>query len=108
MSRYGAGGAIAVGVLHGVGAETGTQAIVLVSATQVESTTEGLAVLVAFVLGIVATTGLLACGAAFGWSVLSGRGRAYRCLTAATAAISLVIGTAFLTGHASALPAIIG
>ncbi len=107
VSRYTAMGAVAVGVLHGVGAETGSQAVVLVSATHAASTPAALAVLGAFVLGIVATTGMLAVGAAFGWTAVSRASRAYVVLTGSTALVSLIVGFAFISGHASVLPAIL-
>lgn len=104
VTSYTAGAAITVGVLHGVGAETGTQALVLVSASRVASTPAALAVLGAFVLGIIATTGLLAVGAAFGWKVVSRGSRAFVLLTAVTAVASATVGLLFVTGHAGALP----
>ena len=97
VTRYTVGGAIAVGLLHGVGAETGTQALVLVSASRISSTAAAVAVLAAFVIGIVVTTSALALTTAFGWHTLSTRGRAYRYVTLATAAASAVIGFAYLT-----------
>lgn len=107
VTRYTVGGAIAVGLLHGVGAETGTQAVVLVSATHVTSTLGGVAILAAFVLGIIATTALLAVGAAFGWTAVSRSNRVFRYATVATAALSTVIGLMFVTGASDRLPAIL-
>lgn len=107
VTRYTVGGAIAVGLLHGVGAETGTQAVVLVSATHVTSTMGGVAILGAFVLGIIATTALLAVGAAFGWTAVSRSNRVFRYATIATAALSSVIGLMFVTGASDRLPAIL-
>lgn len=104
VTNYTVGGALLIGLLHGVGAETGTQALVLVSASRVSSAAGGLAVLVAFVAGIIITTGAIALSTAFGWNVMSGRGRAYRILTVATAAASGLVGIMFVTGHAGALP----
>ena len=108
IARYTTGGAIAIGVLHGIGAETGTQAVVLVSATHVASTGAALAVLGAFAAGIIATTGLLAVGAAFGWTSVSRSSKPFFVLTVATAITSGIIGAIFLTGHAGALPPILG
>ncbi|HVT78873.1 MAG TPA: hypothetical protein VHD87_17665 [Acidimicrobiales bacterium] len=107
LTTYTPGAAVAVGVLHGIGAETGTQAIVLVSAAGVASTAAGLGVLVAFVAGIIVTTGGLAVMAAFGWNVLAGRGRAYQYLTAATALFSATVGVVFVTGNAGRLPGLL-
>ncbi len=108
VSRYTVGGAIAVGVLHGIGAETGTQAVVLVSASHVASTFGAIALLGAFVAGIIATTGLLAIGAAFGWTSISQRSRAFVAVTILTSAASAVVGLMFVTGQAGSLPTILG
>lgn len=108
VTKYSAGGAATVGLLHGVGAETGTQAVVLVSASHVASTMAAVAVLGAFVMGIVVTTGLIALGTAFGWKLLVGRGNAYRYLTIGTAIASGVVGLLFALGHSASLPAILG
>ena len=96
VTRYTVAGAIAVGVLHGVGAETGTQALVLVSASRIASTSAAVAVLGAFVLGIVVTTGAMALTTAYGWHTLSGEGRAYQWVTLTTALLSAVIGATYL------------
>jgi high-affinity nickel-transport protein len=108
VTAYSSAGAVAVGLLHGIGAETGTQALVLVSASRVASTAAGLSVLAAFVAGIIATTGMIAVGAAFGWKFLSRTGRAFTYLTIATAAASGLVGLMFVAGHAGTLPGIAG
>jgi high-affinity nickel-transport protein len=97
VTRYTVSGAVMVGLLHGIGAETGTQALVLVSASRIASPAAGVAVLAAFVLGIVVTTGAMAITTAFGWHVMSSRGRAYKIVTLASAAASGVIGLLYLT-----------
>jgi ABC-type nickel/cobalt efflux system permease component RcnA len=108
VTKYSAGGAATVGLLHGVGAETGSQAVVLVSASHVASTMAGVAVLGAFVTGIVVTTGFIALGTAFGWKLLAGRGNAYRYLTIGTAVASGVVGVMFVSGHSGTLPGVLG
>ena len=98
QTRYGRGGSLAVGVLHGVGAETGTQAVVLVSAAQVTSTTTGLAILAAFVAGILVTTGGLTLAVAAGWSGAARHPGVLRATTAVGAALSAAIGLQYLLG----------
>jgi high-affinity nickel-transport protein len=97
VTRYTTGGAVGVGLLHGIGAETGTQALVLVSAAHIASTAAALFVLGAFVAGIVVTTGALAIGAAYGWKAMSRNGRLFRGLTIAIAAFSFVYGAMLLS-----------
>jgi high-affinity nickel-transport protein len=98
QTRYGRGGSLAVGVLHGVGAETGTQAVVLVSAAQVTSTGTGIAILGAFVAGILVTTGGLALAVAAGWSGAARHPGVLRASTAVGAALSAGIGLHYLLG----------
>lgn len=97
VTRFTIGGAIAVGVLHGFGAETGTQALVLMSASRVTSSLTGVAMLTAFVLGIVITTCAIALGTAYGWKVMSRDGKALRVITIVTAIASGAIGLSYLT-----------
>jgi high-affinity nickel-transport protein len=98
QTRYGRGGSLAVGMLHGVGAETGTQAVVLVSAAQVTSTATGIAILAAFVAGILVTTGGLALAVAAGWSGAARHPGVLRATTAVGAALSAAIGVHYLLG----------
>ena len=107
VTRYTVGGAIAVGLLHGIGAETGSQALVLVSASHIASTVFGLAVLGAFVAGIVVTTGGLAVGAAYGWKVISRSSKSFVVLTISTALVSGTIGSLFVLGAGDRLPGIL-
>ena len=107
VTRYTVGGAIAVGLLHGIGAETGSQALVLVSASHIASTGFGLAVLGAFVAGIVVTTGGLAVGAAYGWKVISRSSKSFVVLTISTALVSGTIGALFVLGAGDRLPGIL-
>jgi high-affinity nickel-transport protein len=97
VTRFTVGGAVAVGLLHGIGAETGTQALVLVSASRVTSPLVGVAMLSAFVAGIVVTTAAIALGTAYGWKVLSRDGSALRVVTIVTALVSGAIGLSYLT-----------
>ena len=108
LSGYGSGAAFTVGVLHGVGAETGTQAVVLVGAAHATGMGAGLLVVGAFVLGVVVTTALLAVGTAAGWAVMGGHVRAVRTLTIVAAVASGTVGATFLLGAADRLPSILG
>jgi high-affinity nickel-transport protein len=97
VTRYTVAGAALIGVLHGVGAETGTQALVLVSASRISSTAAAIAVLAAFVSGIIVTTSALAVTTAFGWQRLSSGGALYKWVTLASALASAAIGMMYLT-----------
>jgi high-affinity nickel permease len=107
VSQYGVGGALAVGALHGVGAETGTQAVVLVSAGSAHGLVPAVGLIIAFGLGVFVTTAVTALVAAAGWTALGSRTSLFRGLTVAAAVISVLVGGAFLTGHGDSLPPII-
>jgi high-affinity nickel-transport protein len=92
-------GAFAVGAIHGIGAETATQVVVIsgVAGTGGDAPT-GMAMLAAFILGMLAsnTAVIVMLAIGFAW------GRAARRLTIAaglaTGALSVVVGSAFLLG----------
>lgn len=108
VSGYSSGAAFAIGVLHGVGAETGTQAVVLAGAAHATTTGSALVVVGAFVLGVIATTVALALASAAGWAVVGNHGRAVRVLSLVAAAASGTVGSLFLLGAADRLPSILG
>lgn len=108
VSGYGTLGALVIGLLHGIGAETGTQAVVLVGASQVSGGGAGIAVVTAFGLGVIATTCAMAIGSSVMWRGLRQDSRLMIGLTALTAGLSAVLGALYLTGNGSALPAILG
>jgi hypothetical protein len=107
-AEYGAGGALAVGALHAFGAETGTQAVVLVSATGANGAAAAVAILGAFVIGVFATTGCTTIVATLGWANASQRPALLRGITVTAATISLVVGLAFVCGRSDLLPPLLG
>lgn len=108
VSGYSSGAAFTIGVLHGVGAETGTQAVVLAGAAHATATGSALVVVGAFVLGVVVTTVALALASAAGWAVVGSHSRAVRWLSVVAATASGAVGTLFLFGAADRLPSILG
>jgi hypothetical protein len=108
LAEYGAGGAVAVGALHAFGAETGTQAVVLVSATGATGPTAATAVLGAFVLGVFVTTAGTTVIAARGWTNIGDRPALLRTITLTAAAASLIVGLMFLAGRSDLLPPLLG
>lgn len=92
---YGAKSALAIGMLHGVGAETPTQVLVMVTAAGLGGRTIGLAVLGSFVAGLLITNTVIAAMATYG--ILRNRsGVLFRLLVIASAAFSLAYGSALL------------
>ncbi|HET6963966.1 MAG TPA: hypothetical protein VFH58_04280 [Acidimicrobiales bacterium] len=100
--------AFAVGVLHGTGAETPTQVLLFAGAATSGSKPAAVVLLLAFVTGMI----LADIGIAASWLVgllgARSRPRAQIVLGGLTGVSSLAIGTLFLTGRSSILPALFG
>lgn len=105
---YGRRTAFGIGALHGVGAETPTQVVLFVTAAGVAGAAGGVAMLVAFLLGLVATNTAIALASTFGYLHAERHGRVYLAVAAFTGVASLVLGVLFLLGRDSALPAFFG
>ncbi len=98
--------AAGIGALHGIGAETPTQLVLLTTAAGAEGRAAGLAFLVAFVTGlVVSNTGV---AAALTWGRLDPERSfgAYAALSMAIAAFSIGTGTLFLLGAGDVLPSL--
>jgi len=108
LAEYGAGGALTVGALHAFGAETGTQAVVLVSASGASGPAAAVAVLGAFVIGVFATTVCTTVVATLGWTNAGDRPALLRGITVTAAVFSLVVGLAFVAGRSDLLPPLLG
>jgi high-affinity nickel-transport protein len=105
----GALGAVGVGVLHGIGAETPTQVAVFVGAAGVAGAVAGLVVLAAFVVGLLVSNTAIALASTFGVLGSAGRrGVIFLGVSVLTATFSLVVGALFVAGRADALPAFLG
>lgn len=102
---YGATASTTVGAIHGIGAETGTQALLLASAAGATSAAAGSFLLVSFAIGLVASNLLITLASTFG---IGAGVRSRRIVTTvfgvAIAGFSLVIGSLFLFQRADALP----
>ena len=105
---YGIGTAAAVGMIHGVGAETPTQVLLLVSAAGVGGTATGLLLLGVFVTGLLVSNTAVAVGSTIGFE----RGRRaptiYVTLAVVTAVASAVMGALYVAGKADLLPSFFG
>lgn len=108
FESYGRRTAFGIGALHGVGAETPTQVVLFVSAAGVAGATGGVLMLVAFLLGLVATNTAIAVASAFGFLHAERHWRLYVTVAALTGAASLAVGVLFTLGRESVLPAFFG
>ena len=97
-----------VGMIHGVGAETPTQVLIFLTAAGAGGRAAGIAVLVAFIIGLLGSNSLIAVGSAWGFLQASTNFPLYATVAVLTAVFSLVLGTLFVLGKESVLPAILG
>jgi ABC-type nickel/cobalt efflux system permease component RcnA len=105
---YGTATAIGVGVIHGVGAETPTQVLIFLAAAGSGGTAVGVIVLVAFIVGLLASNSLITLGSAFGFLSASRNFAVYATVGVLVGLFSLVVGVLFLLGRESVLPAFFG
>jgi high-affinity nickel-transport protein len=108
FADYGRGTAFAVGLLHGVGAETPTQVLIFLAAAGAGGTATGIAVLVAFVVGLLSSNSIIAATAAYGFLRATRSFRVYAGVAVVTGAFSIVVGALLLAGRGSNLPALFG
>jgi hypothetical protein len=106
--NYGTATSIGVGVIHGVGAETPTQVLIFLAAAGSGGTAVGVVVLLAFIVGLLASNSLITLGSAFGFLSASRNFAVYATVGALVALFSLVVGVLFLLGWESVLPAFFG
>jgi len=102
-SQYGPRTAFGVGMIHGVGAETGSQALLLAGVAGV-SGAQGIAILFAFVVGLLISNTLVAVVSATGFLGAQRLRLVYLVVGAVAGLSSLVIGLIFIAGAGTALP----
>jgi high-affinity nickel-transport protein len=105
---YGTTSTFAVGVIHGLGAETPTQLLLFLMAANLGGTAAGLLGLLMFIAGLLVMNTLMCASAAGLFTSTLARPNALRALTLATSAYSIVVGTVFLVGAADRLPSLTG
>jgi len=105
---YGPRSAFGVGVIHGIGAETGTQVLLIASIGGADASGLGGAMMMAFVAGLLISNTAIAALSAAGF-IATSSARWLMVGTGIVAAVfSLVVGTAFTLGVADILPEILG
>lgn len=104
VEQYGPKTAYGVGMIHGIGAETGSQALIIASVGGAVSQGLGLGMLLTFVIGLVISNTAIAALASTGF-ITSARARPlYLTLGVLTGVFSLIVGAYFVLGVGSELP----
>jgi high-affinity nickel-transport protein len=104
VDQYSPWAALGVGVIHGIGAETGTQVLIIAAVGGAASQGLGLWMLLAFVAGLLVSNTAIALATSTGFV---GAGRASAIYVAAgclAATLSLLVGSYFVLGMGDHLP----
>lgn len=101
---YGVRTAVGIGMIHGVGAETGTQALVIATAVGANSQLLGVVALCAFLVGLLISNSVVTLVSSMGF--VSSRQRQWVYVGAGlfAAVFSLLVGMFFILKSANALP----
>lgn len=103
-----ASAALTTGIVHGIGAETPTQILVLLTAASAAHGMQSLALVSIFVAGIFCSNMVLSAFFVKGFALTQRRRWLNRSLGMLTAIFSMVIGVTFLTHSSAALPPLAG
>jgi cytochrome c biogenesis protein CcdA len=104
MSSYGYRTAFGVGMIHGVGAETGSQALLIAAVGGATNAGLGVPMLLAFIVGLVASNTLVVVLSATGFVAGQVRRPVYITIGVLAGVFSIAVGLAFITGTESFLP----
>jgi hypothetical protein len=104
MSSYGARTAFGVGMIHGVGAETGTQVLIIAAVGGAAGAGLGVPMMIAFIIGLLISNTIIVVVSSAGFVASQARQRLYVGFGVLAGAFSLVIGFMFLFQIESLLP----
>jgi high-affinity nickel permease len=101
---YGGGASLGIGMVHGVGFETPTQALVFVTAAGAGNRTSGVLVLACFLVGLLLANTLLASATTLAFTGAGSRRRLFTVASLVAAAASLALGLLYVAGRGDVLP----
>lgn len=102
--QYGVRTAYGVGLIHGIGAETGTQVLIIATAVGAGSKVAGVGALLAFVAGLLISNSIVTVMTTFGFVSASGKQWIYVSVGLFAAVFSLFVGVVFLLQAGGSLP----
>jgi len=106
MSSYGAKTSFGVGMIHGIGAETGTQVLLIAAVGGASSAGLGVPMLFAFVIGLLISNFGIVLLSSVGFVSSQAREQVYVAIGAVAGLFSLFVGSIFLFGLDGVLPAL--
>ena len=104
MSSYGARTSFGVGMIHGIGAETGSQVLLIAAVGGAASAGLGVPMLLAFVVGLLISNFAIVLVSSVGFVSSQARERVYVAFGAVAGVFSLVVGSVFMLGLDGGLP----
>lgn len=104
--EYGVPTSMAIGMIHGVGAETPTQILLLVTAAGVGGRPAGFALLGVFIAGLFVSNSAVAAATAVGFAQGRRAPAIYLTLALVTGIASFVMGLLYVAGKANVLPSL--
>lgn len=102
--QYGPKTAFGIGVIHGIGAETGSQALLIATTAGATTKLTASLLLLTFTVGLVISNSLVAAFSVFGFVSASTKRNVYVAVGALAAIFSLFVGFFFITGQGAELP----
>ena len=108
MSAYGPRTAFGVGVIHGIGAETGTQIVFIAAIATAAGVDLGIPMMVAFIIGLLISNTAIVIVTATGFVASQLRQRVYVGIGIVAGTFSVVVGTIFLFELTDKLPRLFG
>ena len=105
---YGGAASTGIGMIHGIGAETGSQALILAGAAGATSATAGSFMLIFFVIGLVISNTMITLASTAGILGAQTHRYIYIGLGVLIGSFSLIIGALFVSQQASLLPGFFG
>lgn len=104
MSAYGPRTAFGVGMIHGVGAETGSQVLIIAAVGGASSVGLGIPMMLAFIVGLLISNSAIVFVTATGFVAGQLRSRVYLVIGVLAGVFSLVVGVLFLFQAEGVLP----
>jgi high-affinity nickel-transport protein len=104
--QYGLRTALGIGMIHGIGAETGTQVLVITAAAGAGSKTMGLLSLLFFIAGLLISNSIVTVMTTVGFTSSRQKNAFYIAAGLLAAVFSLVVGIVFITRSTDFLPSL--
>lgn len=104
LRQYGSRTAFGIGMIHGIGAETGSQALLLAAAAGATSAAQGTLMLLSFTVGLLISNTAVAALSVLGFVSSTTKHSLYAMIAVVAAVSSLIVGSYFVTGNGDALP----